>query len=132
MPEPLCLAEVRLWHRTVGAVAELDDGQIVFEYDEAAGTLRLTGQGAYLGLAKVFTGGELADPAAAPESVTYEVFELVGDSLTVRISTGGGWWEYRLTRISTSRIAPRSICLRQAASSRPTWRTAPSGSTRPT
>ncbi len=35
MPEPLCLAEVRLWDRTVGAVAELDDGQIVFEYDEA-------------------------------------------------------------------------------------------------
>ncbi len=35
MPEPLCLAEVRLWNRTVGAVAELDDGQIVFEYDEA-------------------------------------------------------------------------------------------------
>ena len=34
MPEPLCLAEVRLWDRTVGAVAELDDGQIVFEYDE--------------------------------------------------------------------------------------------------
>ena len=76
----------------------------VFEYDEAAGTLRLTGQGAYLGLAKVFTGGELADPAAAPESVTYEVFELVGDSLTVRISTGGGWWEFRLSRISTSPV----------------------------
>ncbi len=35
MPEPLCLTEVRLWNRTVGAVAELDDGQIVFEYDEA-------------------------------------------------------------------------------------------------
>ncbi len=34
MPEPLCLAEVRLWNQTVGAVAELDDGQIVFEYDE--------------------------------------------------------------------------------------------------
>ena len=34
MAEPLCLAEVRLWDRTVGAVAELDDGQIVFEYDE--------------------------------------------------------------------------------------------------
>ncbi len=35
MPEPRCLAEVRLWNRTVGAVAELDDGQIIFEYDEA-------------------------------------------------------------------------------------------------
>jgi len=34
MAELLCLAEVRLWDRTVGAVAELDDGQINFEYDE--------------------------------------------------------------------------------------------------
>ncbi len=33
--EPMCLAEVRLWDRTVGAVAELDEGQILFEYDEA-------------------------------------------------------------------------------------------------
>ena len=35
MAEPLCLAEVRLWNHTVGAVADLDDGRIVFEYDEA-------------------------------------------------------------------------------------------------
>jgi serine/threonine-protein kinase HipA len=35
MPEPVCLAEVRLWGQTVGAVAELDDGQILYEYDEA-------------------------------------------------------------------------------------------------
>jgi hypothetical protein len=45
-------------------------------------------------LAKVFTGGELTDPADAPESITYNIVELIGDSLTVRISTGGGWWEY--------------------------------------
>ncbi len=35
MPEVRCLAEVRLWDRTVGAVAEMDDGRIVFEYDPA-------------------------------------------------------------------------------------------------
>ncbi len=34
MAEPACLAEVRLWDRTVGAVAELSDGQVIFEYDE--------------------------------------------------------------------------------------------------
>jgi len=32
---PLAHAEVRLWGRTVGAVAELDNGRIVFEYAEA-------------------------------------------------------------------------------------------------
>jgi serine/threonine-protein kinase HipA len=30
-------AEIRLWGRTVGGVAELDDGRIVFEYDPAFG-----------------------------------------------------------------------------------------------
>ncbi|MDZ4257191.1 MAG: type II toxin-antitoxin system HipA family toxin [Gemmatimonadales bacterium] len=34
MPEVRCLAEVRLWGRTVGAIAELDDGTIVSEYAE--------------------------------------------------------------------------------------------------
>ncbi len=31
MAEPLCLAEVRLWDRTVGAVAELDDGRAIVQ-----------------------------------------------------------------------------------------------------
>ncbi len=33
MAEPSCIAEVRLWDHTVGAVAELDDGRVIFEYD---------------------------------------------------------------------------------------------------
>ena len=33
MAEVVAFAEVLLWGRTVGGVAELDDGQIVFEYD---------------------------------------------------------------------------------------------------
>ena len=74
----------------------------VFEYDEVAGTLQLTGLGAYLGLSKAVNGAELATPADTPESVTYEVVELIGDSLTVRIDVGTGWWEFRLSRISTS------------------------------
>ena len=76
----------------------------VFEYDEDAGTLKLAGVGAFLGLAKAFNGGELADPALAPESVTYSVAELIGDSLTVRIDVGGAWWEFRLTRISNQDV----------------------------
>jgi len=72
----------------------------IFEYDEGAGTLQLEGLGAYLGLAKVVNGSELTDLALAPGSVTYEVVELIGDSLTVRINFGPGWWEFRLTRVS--------------------------------
>jgi hypothetical protein len=96
-----------------GALAEGCDAPVaphdgsnnaVFEYDEEAATLKLTGIGAFIGLAKVVNGAELTDPSEAPESVTYEVVELIGDSLTVRIDYGGGWWEYRLSRISTSPI----------------------------
>ncbi|MDH5619437.1 MAG: hypothetical protein OEZ11_12440, partial [Gammaproteobacteria bacterium] len=85
-----------------GAPAAPHDGSnsAIFDYDEAAQTLKLTGLGAFIGLAKVVNGGELNDPALAPESVTYNVVELLGNSLTVRVDVGGGWWEFRLTRIS--------------------------------
>ena len=76
----------------------------VFVYDEEAATLKLTGLGAFLGLPKAANGFELAAPEEAPESITYEVVELVGNSLTVRVYAGGVdpevWWEFRLTRIS--------------------------------
>jgi hypothetical protein len=72
----------------------------IFEYDEGAGTLKLTGLGAFLGVAKAVNGAELADPAATPDSVTYDVVELIDNSLTVRVNVGAGWWEFRLTRIS--------------------------------
>jgi hypothetical protein len=89
-----------------GAPVAPHDGSnsAVFEYDEEAGSLKLTGLGAFLGLAKVANGVELTDPSQAPGSVTYKVVELIGDSLTVRIDYGGGWWEYRLSRITTSPI----------------------------
>jgi hypothetical protein len=76
----------------------------VFEYDDAAGSLKLTGLGAHLGLAKVVNGAELVLPSDAPGSVTYKVVELVGDSLTVRINFGVGWWEYRLSRVSNAPV----------------------------
>ena len=89
-----------------GAPVAPHDGSnnAVFEYDEEAASLKLTGLGAYLGLPKVVNGGELTAPAETPESVTYQVVELIGDSLTVRVDIGGGWWEYRLSRVSNSPI----------------------------
>lgn len=35
MAEVTAFAEIRLWDRTVGGVAEVDDGSVVFEYDPA-------------------------------------------------------------------------------------------------
>ena len=87
-----------------GAPVAPHDGSnnAVFEYDEAAASLKLSGLGAYLGLAKVVNGAELLTPADAPASVTYKVVELIGDNLTVRVDVGGGWWEFRLARVSNS------------------------------
>ena len=88
-----------------GAPVAPHDGSTAgtWNYDEAAGTLTLTGTGSYLGLAKVVNGGELANPGAAPDSITYTVEILDGDSLTVYIETNAGeWWTFRLARAPVS------------------------------
>ena len=75
----------------------------IFRYDDAAGTLQLSGTGAHLGLAKVVNGEELASPGAAPPSITYNVATLDGDSLTVNIETAAdNWWQFTLVRVSNS------------------------------
>ena len=71
-----------------------------FSYDEAAGTLMLDGLGSYLGLAKAVNGEELASPGA-PDSITYDVLTLDGDSMTVTLETGdGSWWTFALERVT--------------------------------
>lgn len=66
-------------------------------YDE--GTITLNGVGAYLGLAKVYNGGELTDPSNAPASITYDAeFSSDGDTLTIDISIGSGWWRYIMVK----------------------------------
>ena len=76
------------------------DGSIpaTWVYDAGAGTLTLNGTGSYLGLPKVYNGGELTDPANAPSSITYLVqFNATSDTMTADINYGGGWWRYILT-----------------------------------
>jgi phage baseplate assembly protein gpV len=89
-----------------GAPVAPHDGSngAIFQYDEVAGTLKLTGRGAHLGLAKAVNGAELGDPAAAPESITYDVLTLDGDSLTVTVDVGNGYWTFRLVRVSNSPV----------------------------
>lgn len=67
-------------------------------YNSGANTLTLTGIGAYLGLSKVYNGGELSNPANAPESITYTVTALTASSMVLDISIGGGWWRFNLTK----------------------------------
>jgi hypothetical protein len=87
-----------------GATVAPHDGSnsAIFAYDDDASTLKLTGVGAYIGLPKAVNGAELGSPGDAPESVTYKVAVLDGDTMTVAIDYGGGWWQFQLTRVSNS------------------------------
>lgn len=70
-----------------------------YVYDASQSTVTLNGLGAYLGLPKVFNGGELTSPDDAPESITY-IIELMEDNtvMIVDISIGSGWWRYKLVK----------------------------------
>ncbi|MEM1119542.1 MAG: IPTL-CTERM sorting domain-containing protein [Bacteroidota bacterium] len=70
-------------------------------YDGTAGTLTLTGVGAHLGLAKVVNGSELSSPSAAPNSITYEVV-ISGNSMTIDINFGGGYWRFIMEKVATT------------------------------
>ena len=87
-----------------GAPVAPHDGSngAIFQYDEDAATLMLTGKGAHLGLAKAVNGAELGSPSETPESVTYTVLILDGDTMTVTVDVGTGWWTFTLVRVSNS------------------------------
>ncbi len=73
-----------------------------YSFNEEAGTITLTGLGAYLGIPKATNIGEIASPGDAPESVTY-IVELQdgGNTMIIDIETGTGsgtWWRYKLVK----------------------------------
>jgi hypothetical protein len=77
------------------------DGSIpaTYTYDEITNTVRLDGQGAFLGIPKAFNGGELANPGDAPASITYDITLMDGNTVMIAdISIGGGWWRFKLIK----------------------------------
>ena len=82
-----------------GAPVAPHDGMTpaTFSVDLATQTVTLNGVGAYLGIPKAFTGGELTNPAEAPASITYELaFSDSGRVMTVVVNIGGGFWTYKM------------------------------------
>ncbi|MBL7885740.1 MAG: T9SS type A sorting domain-containing protein [Flavobacterium sp.] len=74
-----------------------------YSYNSSNNTLTLNGVGAFLGLAKVYNGGELTNPANAPASITYTVSSLTATAMTLDISIGSGWWRFNLQKqVATS------------------------------
>lgn len=85
-----------------GAPVAPHDGKTAatWSYDKSAGTLKITGKGAYIGLPKPYNGGELSNPANAPDDITYEVTMSDANNMVVeiKISDAGAYWKYELTR----------------------------------
>ena len=67
-----------------------------WEYNETDGTITLNGVGAFLGIPKAYTGGELTSPEDAPESITYDIYNTDESALTVTVSSGSGYWTFKL------------------------------------
>ena len=93
----------------------------IYDYDSGAGTLTINGAGAYMGLAKVVNGAELANPTDAPSSITY-LAELSDDGNTLELDiqvAGDGWWSFKLVKdvppanplVGTWRLAPEAGAL---------------------
>ncbi|MEX0275526.1 MAG: hypothetical protein AB3N16_14225, partial [Flavobacteriaceae bacterium] len=69
-----------------------------YMYDETAGTLTISGSGAYLGLAKAVNAGELPN-VDVPDSITYNVTFTDSSTMEVLIEAGTGvFWHYKLIK----------------------------------
>ena len=84
-----------------GAPVEPHDGSVpaTWSYDAEAKQVTLEGVGAYLGLAKVYNGGELAAPYEAVASITYNVTEEDDGAITLSIPIADpGWWTFKMVK----------------------------------
>lgn len=77
-------------------VAPHVSSSFTYDFNETAGTLTLTGNGAHVGLAKVHNDGELPN-APATASRTYSVNEFNGSTMKLIIEAGDGvFWTFLL------------------------------------
>lgn len=77
-----------------------------WHYEETAGTLTLSGYGAYIGLPDVTNNGLLGLPSNAPMSITYFP-NVTGETMTLDIragdiETGNDWFRFELIRKKSS------------------------------
>jgi len=100
------------WHGTVekegcGTPVAPYDGKATatWFHDEAEGTLKLNGKGAYLGLSKVTDGSEISGPTAAVESIKYSNVTISEDKNTLTVEAhyntldgNAAIWKFTLAR----------------------------------
>ncbi len=77
-----------------------------FTYNESAGLVTLTGNGAYLGIPKAVNAGELPN-VAVPTDRTYQVTFDDANNITIMIETGSGvWWTFEMTKVGAPASTP--------------------------
>ena len=82
-----------------GAPLAPHDGSGSYTYEATETTLTLTGEGAFMGLAKANNAGELPN-VDVPTSITYTITEYVRDGagkrLVLDVECGTGvWWRFK-------------------------------------
>ncbi|MFT5481632.1 MAG: beta-glucanase (GH16 family)/type 1 fimbria pilin [Halieaceae bacterium] len=78
-----------------------------WEFDEGAGSLTLTGTGAYIGLAKANNAGELTSPDDAPGFIAYTATLVDSATAIIGIEAGAGvFWTYTLVKVAEPAAPP--------------------------
>lgn len=68
-----------------------------WKYNASTSKITIYGKGAFLGLPKVYNGGELSSPTNAKDSITYEV-SVTGNNMSLDIAISGGYWHFELVK----------------------------------
>ncbi len=89
-----------------------------WSFDASNRTITIAGKGAYVGIPKVYNGGELTSPAGAVDTIVYEVSMVDANTAVFEIAISGGYWKFELVRKGTQA---------EAIDPTGTWKFAPKG-----
>lgn len=89
-------------------------------YNSTNNTLTIIGKGSYMGIPKVYTGGELSSPTGAKDTIVYEVTTMSGNSVVLDVPIGNGaYWRFELTKETPAidptgnwTLAPKAGCIK--------------------
>ncbi len=86
-----------------GAPVSPFDGSGSFTFTASSSELTVSGEGAFIGLAKVTNAGELAvdnvrNDIPLPTSVTYNIAAFSDDAMTLQIDANGVHWQFQLVK----------------------------------
>jgi hypothetical protein len=89
-------------------------------YNSSNKTIMIIGKGSFLGIPKVYTGGELTAPAGAKDTITYTVTSLTSTTVVLDVPiANGAYWRFELTKETPAidptgnwNLAPKAGCIK--------------------